>query len=517
MTRKMEMLPQLKKENGIFNLYVDGRPFIALAGEIHNSSASDLNYMKHKVWPHLRELNLNTVIVPVYWELIEPLQGKFDFHIVDGIIEQAREENLRLVFLWFGLWKNGKSSYVPGWVKRDDKTYFRAAYRNKESSDTISPLCERAVEADAAAFKHLMAHLKKVDGERHTVIMVQVENEIGFLGSDRDYSNYADEQFNLPIPSELAAMVDKEGTWKEAFADDAEEYFMAFYYARAVEKIANSGFKEYPLPMFVNAWLEQFPRTPGSYPSGGPIAKIMHIWKATAPTICLYAPDIYVSNFAEVCEEYTAGNDNPLFIPEARRDVASVSNVFYALGKHNALCFSPFGIEDLNASTSNDNSNIDLGLALNIDFSAFDSTGTGPYLARSYELLGNMLNIIQKYRGTGKMTGFIQNHEPGCMLSFTKYDLKINYQRRQEGKPMSGGLVIEVSDDEFILAGIGFSFEFLPKLGDPSKVDYIRIEEGAFVNDKWIRGRVLNGDESSYGTAVGSNPSALCVEVYSYR
>ncbi|KWX83021.1 hypothetical protein AMQ83_32125, partial [Paenibacillus riograndensis] len=183
-------LPYLKKEDGVFNLYVDGKPFIALAGEIHNSSASDLDYMQQKVWPNLRGLNLNTVILPVYWELIEPSQGEYDFQLVDGIIEQAREENVRLVLLWFGLWKNGKSSYVPGWVKRNEENYFQAVYQNKGTSDTISPLCEEAIEADAMAFRQLMAHLKKVDSDRHTVIMVQVENEIGFLGSDRDYSDF---------------------------------------------------------------------------------------------------------------------------------------------------------------------------------------------------------------------------------------------------------------------------------------------------------------------------------------
>lgn len=111
-------LPKLIKEDGVFTLYVDGKPYTALAGEIHNSSSSDLNYMKEKVWPYLRELNLNTVILPVSWELIEPKKGEFDFQLVDGIIEQAREENLRLVLLWFGLWKNGLSSYAPGWVKK---------------------------------------------------------------------------------------------------------------------------------------------------------------------------------------------------------------------------------------------------------------------------------------------------------------------------------------------------------------------------------------------------------------
>lgn len=509
-------LPYIKKEYGVFNLYVDGNPYIALAGEIHNSSASNLNYMQQKVWPNLRGLHLNTVIVPVYWELIEPNQGEFDFQLVDGIIEQAREEKIRLVLLWFGLWKNGQSSYVPSWVKRNDEIYFRAVYPNKESSDTISPFCEKAIEADARAFRELMAHLKKVDSDRHTVIMVQVENEIGFLGSDRDYSEAANEKFNLTIPEELVGAFGKTGTWKEAFAGDAEEYFMAYHYARAVEHIARSGSEEYPLPMFVNAWLEQFPWNTGSYPSGGPIAKVMPIWKVAAPTICLYAPDIYVKNFTDVCEEYTAGNENPLFIPEARRDVASVTNVFYAFGKHDALCYSPFGIEDFLAPSGGDYANIDTGIltSLNIDYSAFNASGAGPYLARSYELLSNMTEVIQKYRGTGKMTGFLQKHEPGCMLSFSKYELKVNYMLKQDGKPVSGGLVIETADNEFILVGVGFSVEFLPKPGSSSRAEFVRIEEGSFIQNQWVRGRVLNGDEAAYGFSIGSHPSALRVELY---
>lgn len=508
-------LPYIKKENGVFHFYVDGKPFIALAGEIHNSSASNLNYMKEKVWPSLKGLHLNTVIIPVYWELIEPKQGEFDFTLVDGIIEQAREENIRLILLWFGLWKNGRSTYVPGWVKKDYKTYFRATYLNQVLSDTITPLCKKAVEADANAFRQFMGHLKMVDGERYTVIMVQVENEIGFLGSDRDYSEYANAQFNNSVPDEVGSIYRKSGTWKEVFEKDAAEYFMAYHYARAVERIASAGAEIYALPMYVNAWLEQFPWNPGSYPSGGPIAKVMKIWKATAPTICMYAPDIYLTNFAEVCEEYTEGNDNPLFIPEARMDTAA-TNVFYAIGKHDVLCFAPFAIEDFLAPPSSDGVVIDLFMDLNMDITALNPNGMGQYLGRSYLLLGNMLGIIQKYRGTGKMTGFLKNNDKGCILSLSKYDLKITYRHQQEGKPSSGGLVIEMLDHDFILAGIGFTAEFLPKSGDSCKVGYIRIEEGRFIKDEWVRNRVLNGDEGAYGLGIGSNPSAIRVEMYQY-
>ncbi|WP_158602219.1 GH35 family beta-galactosidase [Cohnella endophytica] len=515
----MKQLPQLKKENGVFNLYVDGKPFVALGGEIHNSSSSNLAYMKEKVWPYLKGLHLNTVILPVYWELIEPVRGEFDFELMDGIIEQAREHNVRLVVLWFGLWKNGRSTYAPGWVKKDYRTFFRARYQNNGISDTISPLCEAAVQADASAFKEWMNHLKKVDGDTHTVIMVQVENEIGFLGSDRDYSDFANATFAAAVPPEAEAAYGISETWTKSFGEDAGEYFMAYHYAKAIERIASAGTEAYPLPMFVNAWLEQFPWRAGTYPSGGPIAKVMKLWKATAPTICLYAPDIYLPNFAEVCAEYTAGNDNPLFIPEARRDIVSATNVFYAIGKFDALCFAPFGIEDFLSPPQDDGGGIDFGLmmALNIDMSAFQLNGTGPYLARSYELLGNMMGIIHKHRGTGKMTGFLQNHDNGCLLSLTEYDLKLSYKRQQEGKPIAGGLVIELSDNEFILAGIGFSAEFLPKRGESAAVGYIRIEEGKFVDNEWIRSRVLNGDEAAYGVGVGSHPAALRIEMYKFE
>lgn len=515
----MTQIPYLKKENGVHTLMVDEKPFIALGGEIHNSSSSNLEYMEQQVWPHLRGLHLNTVIIPVFWELIEPVQGEFDFTLVEGIIKQARSEGVRLVLLWFGLWKNGRSTYVPGWMKRDYRTYFRACYAGQLPSDTISPLCEAAVSADASAFQNLMGFLSDMDGEQHTVIMIQIENEIGLLNSDRDYSDLANEQFVKTVPAKIAESTGKSGTWAELFGPDAGEYFMAYSYASAVERIASAGAKVYPLPMFVNAWLEQHPWRAGTYPSGGPIAKVMKIWKAAAPTLCLYAPDIYMPNFAEVCAEYTA-DGNPLFIPEARRDIVSATNVFYAIGQHDALCFAPFGIEAFLAPVDPSQDTIfdpNVLSALNIDMSAFHLNGTGPYLAESYKLLGSMLGIIQKHRGTGRMKGFLQYQNTGCMLSFSKYDLKLSYNPLVQGKPVSGGLVIELSEDEFIVAGIGFAVEVLPKCGERAKVGYIRIEEGIFENDQWIRGRVLNGDESAYRIGVKRRASALFIEAYQYE
>ena len=112
-------IPHLRKQGTATQLIVDGKPFLLLAGELSNSSATGLDYMK-RVWPKLvAQTKLNTVLAGVSWNQIEPQEGKFDFTVLDGVIQGARSHNLRLVLLWFGSWKNSPSSYAPDWVKKD--------------------------------------------------------------------------------------------------------------------------------------------------------------------------------------------------------------------------------------------------------------------------------------------------------------------------------------------------------------------------------------------------------------
>ena len=253
----MKQIPYIAKDSrGLWTLYVDEKPYLMLGGEIHNSSSSSLPYMKEKVWTGVEGLHLNTLIVPVAWETIEPEEGMFTFENPLGLIDQAREHGMRLVILWFGLWKNGESTYVPEWVKADTKRFIRACYPGGVPSETISPLCQEAVEADKRAFTKFMEFLKEKDEETQTVLAVQVENEIGFLGSDRDYSPLAETVYQKPVPEALAA---GDVSWEALYGEDAPEMFMAWHYASAVETIASAGKQVYPLPMYVNAWLNQFP------------------------------------------------------------------------------------------------------------------------------------------------------------------------------------------------------------------------------------------------------------------
>lgn len=481
--------------NGVPVLYVDHKPFLMIGGELHNSAASSLEFMEKEVWPYLRPFAINTVIFPIAWECIEPEEGTFDFSLLKGLIDQVRREGLRIVLLWFGLWKNGESFYVPSWVKEDYRRFFRARYQDGQPSDTVSPLCEAAVEADRKAFCQLMQYLYEYDHEEQTVVMVQVENEIGFLKAERDFSEAAESAYQSVVPEVLCrAGGFPEGsslTWEEAYGEDAPETFMAYHYARAVEKIAAAGKAVYPLPMYVNAWLKQHPDRPGVYPSGGPVWSMIPVWKAAAPSLDLIAPDIYLPDLKSVCESYSVC-DNPLFIPEARRDPVTASNVFYALGGLNALGFSPFAIEDF-LRDDLETPDVQLLAALNIDMSGFNCTGTGPYLKRSYEVLGGLYPILLERRGTGRMKAFIRSNplERGTILPMEDYDIQLDYLPGVTG---SAGIIL-AEKDGFYISGCNVKFTPLPKKGSRRYVTVVRLEEGAFREGIWQRGRILNGDE----------------------
>ena len=499
------MIPTLSNYQGKPILLVDGKPMLLFSGEAHNSSASSLSYMEEEVWPNVRSLNLNSIIVPVSWEFLEPQPGEYDFTLPDGLIAQARREGVKLVFLWFGLWKNGGSTYVPAWMKQDRDTYFLMRTRNGRAVNAISPLCQAGVDRDAAAFRALLGHLRDTDTE-HTVVMVQVENEMGLLGDCRDFGPEAEAAYAWEIPQEMADLYQVSGTWAEAFGEDAPERFMVYYYAKAVEKIAAAGKAEYPLPLYVNAWLEQYPWTPGTYPCGGPIAKVMDQWKALAPSIDLFAPDIYLPDFVSVCKEYSQYG-NPLFIPEARPSMDSASNVFAAFGQLGALGFSPFAIESVG---KNEKANIPAGLMeeLNIMVEAFDHYRAGEYLGESYGLLQSIEPLLLEYRLTPSLQGFTRNQrETGTLLSFDRYNFEVKYQASRGESPKAGGLVLQLSQDEFLLCGMNYSVKPLVKGDDPGWVDVVSITEGRYENGEWIPGRRLNGDE--FRCQLGAHPQML--------
>ena len=488
-------MPVLRKNDQAVQLMVDGSPFLIFGGELHNSSSSSLEYMK-PIWPKLTTMGLNTVLAVVSWELSEPEEGVFDFSLVEGLIQQARQHDKRLVLLWFGSWKNGMSHYAPEWVKRDLDRFPRVKIEGGKHVEVITPVSDEAKNADTRAFKSFMKHLGQIDKDKHTVIMIQVQNEVGLLGDSRDRGALANDAFGKPVPKALmdCLVAHREtllpelrakwastnfttiGTWEDVFGPgpSTDELFMAWHYACYINHMAKAGKAEYALPMFVNAWIVQpEDEGPGDYPSGGPQAHLHDIWHAGAPDIDILAPDIYLPNFAEVCKAYSRSG-NPLFVPESRAGVKGVANLFYAVGQNAAIGYSPFGIEDRVADPE-----------------------SGP-ITQSYRLLAKLAPLILAHQAKGTIAGVSLDQEnPDQKVALGGYtlDIGIRRSRRTSNLPDLGyGLVMAVAPDEFIVVGNDIQITFQPTTPGPPTVGLAYVEEGDYVDGEWVAGRRLNGD-----------------------
>ncbi len=553
----MNGIPRLEKQGATTQLVVDGKPFLILGGELHNSSSSSLEYMK-PIWPKLVRMNLNTVLAPISWELLEPEDGKFDFTLVDGLINDARSHGLRLVFLWFGSWKNTFSSYVPGWVKEDIERFPRVMRSSGEGTERLSPLNATNRDADARVFAALMRRIREIDGDHHTVLMVQVENEPGCIPEARDYSEAANQAYYGPVPQKLLDYLQQNheilmpelrklwedagsqtsGTWEDVFGKQAitEDLFMAWHYAHYIDAVVQAGKKEYPLPMFVNAALIRPNYPPGRYNSGGPLPHSFDVWKVGGPHIDFFAPDIYFTNFKEWTEMYTRAG-NPLFIPETYGDARGVANAFYTYGELDGIGFCPFGIESLDRFNFGGNESPenpeDLPLAI------------------GYEVLRQLAPMILENMGTEKMEGVLleENDEvarfpmgdyivncyksgrgsmlpganaPGPLASWAKQPTQKQAPTlptpQRENVNRSGALIIYLGNDEYLIAGSGaLTVEFTPNTPGPPIGGISFIDEGNYINNIWVPGRRLNGDENAQGQRFTLRDSSKIYRVKPYR
>jgi hypothetical protein len=490
--------PKIVKQDGRFALMVDGRPYLILGAQINNSSAWPAELPK--VWPALADMHANTMEAPVYWEQLEPQPGKFDFTNVDALIQGARAHHLHLVLLWFGTWKNGQMHYAPTWVKTDTAHYPRMINAHGEPIDVLSANSTANRDADMAAFVALTKHLQAVDGVEHTILLIQVENESGAIGTVRDNSPEANREFSQQVPARLTTALHKQpGTWSQVFGPDADETFQAWYQARYINAIAKAGKAQFDIPMYVNVWVsypaaelpERRVTFPGfNYPSGGAVQKMIDLWKVAAPAIDMIGPDIYSDDsgfYRELLRTY-ARPDNPLWIPETGSGDSFAKFFFYALGK-GAIGFSPFGVDRTGWTYSD---------------------GNGPKAhAENYALIAPMDRQIALLNFQGKLKTAVE--EPGHAqqeLDFGAWQATVSFGfpqhdgRRPPGTPDAHGraLVAQLGPNEFLVTGIDASVSFhLPNRLAGQRMNILQAVQGNYVDGKWQPIRIWNGDQTDRG------------------
>ncbi|HWU48710.1 MAG TPA: DUF5597 domain-containing protein [Asticcacaulis sp.] len=517
--------PHLAMQGSATQLVVDDHPFLMLGGELGNSTASDPAYMDRQ-WSKLDAIGLNTLFMPVEWDQIEPEKGRFDFSVIDADIAQARAHKTHLVLLWFGAWKNSMSTYAPAWVKHDWKTYSRARDEKDVAQDILSPFDPDTLKADRDAFAALMTHLKATD-LGHTVMMMQVENEIGMLPCARDHSAAANAAWNGPVAPELIAYMKtheaslrpeltqlwtthgyrETGSWSDVFGSDpaGQEVFQAWYFARYADAIARAGKAAYDLPMYVNVALNRPGKAPGDYPSAGPLPHLFDVWKAGGPAIDIIGIDHYFPDFIKWADQFKR-SDNPFLTPESNQAgfIQAPGNAWYAFGQLDAMSFSPFSIENL----PNDD----------------------PIIA-TYAALRNLTPLILQSQGKDLMRGFrapvaydgtVDETPQVFELGGVRFSANMVYPWVAKDKQIAaqhGGMIIQTGKNEFIVAGTGITLRF----SDPNGKDQIGIEqvvEGRFEIRKFVEGRWLNGDEIHQGRQLQIPPDQtwiLRLRLYRYR
>lgn len=509
---------------------VDGRPFFPLGGQVHNSSGYNLAELE-TAWKALEAMGANTVEIPVYWCQVEPVEGQFDFSSLDDLLQGARDHGLKLMLLWFGTWKNGQIEYAPSWVKADPERFRRVIGPAGFPLGILSSECRANFEADRAAFCALMQAIRDRDAEERTVIAVQVENEPGILGSDRDYSPEATATFHGPAPAELVELVAAHpatpvhrawqaagarasGSWPELFGPHAGEFMTAWQIANYIDGLAAAGRAIYDVPMTINAWLgEGGRRLAGSYPSGGPVVKVLDIYKWATPHIDIIAPDIYVASSAGYrfeCEAYRRP-DNPLFVPESGPAGSNARNMFYALGEYDAIGYFAFGIESM------------------LDADGNLRPESAP-VAASFCAARSAIPLLLKYQGTGRIHAIVQEeHSAEQYLDLDGYIGWVRYLDSDQPYPRgylyprpasrdaierARGLVIQADDHEFYLVGGPFRVLFKRKPAPDAELtsaaaarlladelpDFALVEEGCLDDDgTWHARHWRNGDEVTGG------------------
>jgi hypothetical protein len=514
---------------------VNGNPFFPLGAQSCNSSGYDDKHSE-TAFKAIQMLHGNTLEIPVYWNQCEPKEGKYDFASVDDLIASARQYGIKLILLWFATWKNGNMDYAPAWVKTNPKRFKRVISQTGNEVWNLSAHCKANQEVDKNAFAALCQHLKTKDSKEQTVIGIQIQNESGILGSDRDYGPDGETVFKNNVPAKLVTAMKKTGkgyvfdmwqkaggktagTWPELFGWEAGEFMTAWGIATYIDNMAAAGKKNYDIPMYINVWLmgQGWWPIPGeAYPSGGAVTKVLDIYKWFTPHVDMISPDAHVAdtkNYEAVCAAYTR-EDNPFFMPETgAAGNAHAWNMFRSIANYNCLGEFFFGVERILAPDGS-------------------VRPENQIVVDSVRCTAAVIPLLLKYQGTGKIHAVIQEDlSMSVLMDFEGYSGVVEFGDRRGGyngkdwkhpsndvpKAQSynnrgRGLIIQTGKNEFYLVGANYRLflrpksavenlhprlaiaDFAPKMPGWNMVS---IDEGHFdSNGKFVIDQCRNGDEA---------------------
>ncbi len=499
------LVPHFENVNGRKVLYVDGHPFTALAVEI---PWWDLIYGRYEeteraydnLYPAAEQLKVNTLKVPIKWSMIEPKQGVYDFSYVDHAKSMAQKHHLKLVLNWFGHYASGDGTiyrdltgelFVPMYIVKDEKTYPRAVDADGNvHPNAISYNYEPILVREIAAFRAFMQHIKKVDAVNHTIIMIQVENEIAIFGANRknsklwrDHSPASDQLFH-----------------DKGFTDDLKfsAWNMSYNWIR---RITDAGAEAYPIPFFHNYVGGKL----ADWMIGGAPGEDVETYLNNCPNISFIGVNSYF------CAEWRPDNScarpslasieelkEPLLRYRVGRNVPAITEVnsgatpvtsrlaYIALGEFGVPIFAPWALT-VSYPENNEPYILQDGHAAH---------GAGA-LHDTYSSLSKALPQLSYYGGTEKLKVFM-SELPGQEFSQTQYlsGFKVTVTGEENGQ----AIVIHPSAHEFVLVG----FRSNVTLGDPplewARIKDIHVEKGWWAGNRWNR-----EGEPIYGISQGSN------------
>ncbi|MCR2808532.1 MULTISPECIES: DUF5597 domain-containing protein [unclassified Microbacterium] len=507
-----------------FALRRAGAPALLVGGQVFNSASSSPKAIADS-FAHVRRVGSNVVLAPVSWALTEPVEGTFDFSLVDVMLAEARTSELRLVLLWFGAFKNAASTYAPTWVRADPERFPRVvvepkgmpafSYEGATAKPVLSVFSPELREADANAFEALIRHLGDADPDG-TVVMVQVENESGLLSDSRDRNPAAEAAWNAPVPSALLEHVRGTtagstsarrlweshgavdgGSWPEVFGNTpaVDEVFMAWAIASYVEHVAGRGRAIADIPMYANAWLGPQPGqdAPGQYPSGGPTSTVLDIWRAAAPSLAFLGPDLYVRDADAAMAQYATGTQ-PFFVPECR---LSPAELVRAIGAYRAIGWSGYGLDlaDPDAQLAATISFV-AGLEREIAAAALRGAIAAVVLEPDVDVESRHIDgVVISARGARalfrRMLLDAGVNIPDTALRVPDETLP-NAQIATPGETRPFALIAGTGEDGFLVIGREVTLDYVAA---DARVEIDSVQELLLENGRVVEGRVLNGDE----------------------